>query len=556
MKKALLSLLLVAAFMPFAKSQDNTQRTILPINVTACQTYTWDVNHETYSSDTVVLYAYNADTTYVLNLTINIPFISIETIPSNRCSTTRRGETYTTNGRYSDTIFAATGSGLCDSVYIADITVSNVEIDNNDVDACGSYTWNGVTYTASGIYDDTTLVDNCAHVDRLNLSIVSTLNFHENVEHCGDYTWYGSTYTTSGTYTHTTSDTANTCDTVRTLHLSIVVDTIPQVTDEGCARRTWRGVEYTASGIYSQCDTNATTHCVTYRSINLTINTPDTTSLDTNLTGCNSVLYNFSSFSGTTIRRFTESTIFDTIIADYRPNKCMVNTYTLDITIHKSGRDTTYVNACDSFYWDLNQTTYHTTPTTAPAQSFATDTFGCDSLMTLILDIRKAPVISAINGEWHLDAGDTAVLYPTCTPSNATYKWTYGNRTFNGDTLRIPDVQGNIDVQLEATLTHTPTFACHDTSWITIVTFVGINDVQGTNVSLYPNPTVGQLNIESAEAVSEVTIYNALGQQVATQRNLGTKNVMNLSNLAKGTYTMRIALQNGNTVTRKFILTK
>ena len=444
--------------MPFAKSQDNTQRTILPINVTACQTYTWDVNHETYSSDTVVLYAYNADTTYVLNLTINIPFISTETISSNRCSATWRGETYTTNGRYSDTIFAATGSGLCDSVYIADITVSNVEIDNNDVDACGSYTWNGVTYTASGIY--------------------------------------------------------------------------------------------------SQCDTNATTHCVTYRSINLTINTPDTTSLDTNLTGCNSVLYNFSSFSGTTIRRFTESTIFDTIIADYRPNKCMVNTYTLDITIHKSGRDTTYVNACDSFYWDLNQTTYHTTPTTAPAQSFATDTFGCDSLMTLILDIRKAPVISAINGEWHLDAGDTAVLYPTCTPSNAAYKWTYGNRTFNGDTLRIPGVQGNIDVQLEATLTHTPTFACHDTSWITIVTFVGINDVQGTNVSLYPNPTVGQLNIESAEAVSEVTIYNALGQQVATQRNLGTKNVMNLSNLAKGTYTMRIALQNGNTVTRKFILTK
>ena len=80
--------------------------------------------------------------------------------------------------------------------------------------------------------------------------------------------------------------------------------------------------------------------------------------------------------------------------------------------------------------------------------------------------------------------------------------------------------------------------------------------MQGTNVSLYPNPTVGQLNIESAEAIREVAIFNTLGQKVVTNYNLGNKSLMNLSNLSKGTYTMRITLQNGETVVRKFVITK
>ena len=173
-----------------------------------------------------------------------------------------------------------------------------------------------------------------------------------------------------------------------------------------------------------------------------------------------------------------------------------------------------------------------------------------------MLTIQKSPVISAINGEWNLNAGDTAVLFPTCT-EGASYKWSYGNQTSTADTLVIPNVQGNIDVALEATYNYPENgFACHDTSWITIVTFVGINGIEGTNVSLYPNPTVGQLNIESDQNISEVAIFNTLGQQVLVSRNLGNKSLMNVSNLSKGTYTMRVSLQNGETIIRKFIITK
>ena len=562
MKKALLSLLLVATFMPFAMAQSASDLSIVRENAVACQTYTWAVDGMTYTTDTVVTYLNaTSDTLFVLNLTINTPFSHTDYANVNRCSYTWRGNTYVNSGNYNDTIFADITSGNCDSVYTLHLFVSNQETDTLRVSTCGEYTWNDSTYTVSGIYTDSTFVpiegsiNGCTHIDMLNLSIVSTMNAVEDIENCGDYTWHDTTYTTSGAYHFTTHNSITGCDTLHTLNLTIVVDSARMEVDSACASKTWHGETYTTSGIYGFLDTNTTTHCVTYHAINLKIKPSRFSTTDTAMVGCNGILFTVSSFAGSTTKRFSDDAIFDTTIIDHRWNRCYDSTIHLNVTIHKSGYDTVYANACDSFYWDYNKKTYYKTPTTNPTQAFALDTFGCDSIMTLILAIQKSPVISAINGEWDLEAGSTAVLYPTCT-EGAAYKWTYGNNTSTEDTLVIPNVQGNIDVSLEATLTYSPTFVCHDTSWITIVTFVGINDVEGTSVSLYPNPTVGQLNIESDQNIREVAIFNTLGQQVLVNSNLGNKSLMNVSNLSKGAYTMRVSLQNGETVVRKFIITK
>ena len=52
MKKALLSLLLVAVFMPFAMAQTNPPA-IVNVNAAACETYLWDINGVTYTNSTV-----------------------------------------------------------------------------------------------------------------------------------------------------------------------------------------------------------------------------------------------------------------------------------------------------------------------------------------------------------------------------------------------------------------------------------------------------------------------------------------------------------------------
>lgn len=564
MKKALLSLLLVVAFLPFAMSQNPL--TIVSIDKVACGSFTWDVNGQTYTSSNVVSVVNSTnDTVYVLNLTINQVYTNTQTLVSQNCNYSWRNTTYYHSGVYYDTVFADTNLGTCDSFFVANITIPSFESTVQTVNACGEYVWHGSTYTESGSYADTTEIVNpdltvCDHIDILSLSIVDTMYVSDVVSNCGEYMWYGESYPESGVYTHVESDTVVGCDTVHTLTLTIVVDTARRLVDSACGYYYWSAMRDTlrTTGIHGFDDTNATNGCVTYRSIDLKIKEMNRPVNDTFMVGCNGVNFTISSLAGSTTKRFSVDTLFDTNLVDRRWNRCYDSTIHLHVTIHKSGYDTTYVNTCDSFYWDRNKNTYYKTPATNPTAAFATDQFGCDSIMVLMLTVSKSPVITAINGEWNLNAGDTAVLYPTCT-SGATYKWTYGSQTSTADTLIIPNLPGstNLDVTLEASINYPANnIVCHDTSWITIVTFVGIDDVPTTEVSLYPNPTVGLLNIESAESIREVSVYNALGQQVLNNYIRANKSQMNLSNLSKGNYTMRIVLQNGETVVRKFVITK
>lgn len=554
MKKALFTLLLVAVFTPFTFAQ----RVIVPTSVAACQTYTWSVTGETYTADTMVTFA-NAtnDTLFILDLTINQPGNFSETIVSNRCTYTWRNQSVIETGIYYDTVHADATAGTCEATYMADITIPAQEIDTIAASVCGEYVWNGDTITENGSYFDTIAsTANCNHIDRLNLLIVSTINTLDTVAVCGSYLWYDSTYTVSGNHTVHSTDAERGCDTIHNLNLTILVDTADVLFDSACAQKVWYGDTLTATNVYTIYDTNASNQCVTIRTLNLKIKQPRANTADTVVTGCNTVVFRISNFYGEVTKRFTESTSFDTLFTDHRWAQCYDSTINLTVNVNQSHRDTVVVKACDSYYWPLNKTTYTKVPSTMPRVENGKDSNNCDSVMCLSLTIQKSPVIAAINGEWNLNAGDTAKLWPSCT-DGATYNWHYGNKSSNADTLIIPNVQGNIDVDLVATINYpADNYACSDTSWITIVTWVGINEVNGTNVSLYPNPTVGQLNIESVEAVSEVAIYNSLGQQVAINYNLGTNAVMNLSNLSKGAYTMRLKLQNGESITRKFIITK
>jgi membrane carboxypeptidase/penicillin-binding protein PbpC len=110
----------------------------------------------------------------------------------------------------------------------------------------------------------------------------------------------------------------------------------------------------------------------------------------------------------------------------------------------------------------------------------------------------------------------------------------------------------NKNVRLETT----SQYNCTGTSWVTITYNVGIDDVDALKVSVYPNPASRYLNLESAEGISNVTVYNALGQQVIA-RSVNAENVqLNLSSLAIGNYTLRIVSPNGKESTRKFIVNK
>ena len=68
--------------------------------------------------------------------------------------------------------------------------------------------------------------------------------------------------------------------------------------------------------------------------------------------------------------------------------------------------------------------------------------------------------------------------------------------------------------------------------------------------SLYPNPTNELLNINSNISISEITIYNNLGQLLLNAENT---NQINVSALSPGIYFVKIKDENGQTETKKII---
>ena len=67
------------------------------------------------------------------------------------------------------------------------------------------------------------------------------------------------------------------------------------------------------------------------------------------------------------------------------------------------------------------------------------------------------------------------------------------------------------------------------------------NDVALETFSAYPNPTTGLLNIKSKTDVDNVTVYNLLGQSVASfNKNQIIDSTVNLSELSEGLYLVKI----------------
>ena len=73
-----------------------------------------------------------------------------------------------------------------------------------------------------------------------------------------------------------------------------------------------------------------------------------------------------------------------------------------------------------------------------------------------------------------------------------------------------------------------------------------------SNISIYPNPTTGTLNITNAEN-ADVVIYNMLGEVVLSVNNI--TRIIDISELAEGTYIVKVVSEN-NVTTQKVSLLK
>ena len=101
------------------------------------------------------------------------------------------------------------------------------------------------------------------------------------------------------------------------------------------------------------------------------------------------------------------------------------------------------------------------------------------------------------------------------------------------------------------TVTVTDAKGCTDT-----LTEVITNIVNGNSkvINVYPNPTNGFINIANAEN-SKITVYNIIGESLVSITNNKSIAKIDISNLAEGTYIIRI-VSNNNATTKRIYLVK
>ena len=434
------------------------------------------------------------------NYARNDTLIGIDTVVACSSYTWINGETYTTS--VVDT-FALTSANGCDSLAVLNLTISNAIIYTDVVTACGSFTWiDGYTYTSSTNTPTYTITSEsgCDSIINLHLTIKNNSYSVDTQIACDTYTWIdGNTYvqsTTTPTYTLTA---ANGCDSIVTLNLTINHSTTGVDVVTACDSYTWiDGVTYTASNNTATYTLTNAAGCDSIVTLNLTINNSSTT-VD-NVTACDSYTW----IDGVT---YTEST--DSVTYTLTNAAGCDSIVTLNLTITNSTIGTDSVTACDSYTW-IDGVTY--TESTDSVTYTLTNAAGCDSVVTLILTINHSVYDTIV---------DTAMN---------EYTWNGTTYTESGVYEYAGETTEGCDSIVTLMLT---------------ITTVGIDVADELeSLTFYPNPTSGTITFNRTD-ITKIEVMDAMGRIVAELEN---SYVINLSNLSKGYYTLRITTPHGTAI--------
>lgn len=413
-----------------------------------------------------------------------------------------------------------------------------------DTVACDSFAWNANTYT-----NDTVFLD--VHGDTMyviNLTVRPTFNITSEVAANCSYTMGNNTYTQAGQYSDTLQ-TVDGCDSIVTLTLTLTGTDTVQFNDTVCQYYSWNGMKITTNGNHIYQDT--VTGCTTLGIFDLHIITPyqvDSNAVSSIKDSLRCGKYKYGKITYYESTYINDTTSFRTI------DKCYDSIFSLYLEIFPKYLDTTYLESCG--YTTFAGQSYYESVTNKTVKLGLT-THKCDSSTVLNLTVKPAPSIESIDGNYLIHPNETANLAATVsiTPfsnETPTYEWRYDGQTANTDAISIPNVLTNTDVTLTVRLQN----GCEDRRSVTIIPYdnSSIDVVEEARVNIYPNPTTTLINVISPVNMKQVDIYSLDGKKIDTYRDLGTLKTIKIHDYAFGIYTVCITLENGQTVSRKFMV--
>ncbi|MGH1385597.1 T9SS type A sorting domain-containing protein [Kordia sp.] len=125
--------------------------------------------------------------------------------------------------------------------------------------------------------------------------------------------------------------------------------------------------------------------------------------------------------------------------------------------------------------------------------------------------------------------------------------------------LSINATTGAIDLSMSTDGVYTITHTVGDcdlytaSSMMTITNTLSTTDIEEASFAMYPNPTTGKLQIQSTETITQVKVYNVVGQQVKAFTMQADQKSIDISNLQTGSYFVNLQSTSGNTYTKLIV---
>lgn len=118
--------------------------------------------------------------------------------------------------------------------------------------------------------------------------------------------------------------------------------------------------------------------------------------------------------------------------------------------------------------------------------------------------------------------------------------------------VTVPNLAANQTIYFGVGIWADPKVLDFDVTDFTVTPALSTTDFDKTKIAVFPNPVNDILNISNLKDVSDLTIYNLLGQEVLSEKGIDATKQINVSGLIAGTYLVKIS-SNGKTETYKIV---
>ena len=262
---------------------------------------------------------------------------------------------------------------------------------------CDSYTWNGMTYSQSGVHSFTNqTTEGCDSLVTLDLTILESSSSLEMVSVCDSFLWNEVVYYDSGIFSYATLNSAG-CDSIASLDLSISLSSQDTIERNGCQTYEWNGQVYDQSGFYNFAGFTAE-GCDSIVVLDLTIQDTVITSMDTE--ACSFFFWNGQTYN--------QSGVYDYLTTSVEGCD---STAILNLTIHDTIVESIFISSCEFYIW--NDMTFYES---GIYDHLDVSQYGCDSTTFLNLEINNTDSIdieevACDNYIWNGETYDSSGVY-------------------------------------------------------------------------------------------------------------------------------------------------